>query len=103
MRQRTLLALVGGAAFLGVGIATLPASLLSARLPAELSLEGVSGSIWSGAAETVRLRGTPLGAASWSATPLALFAGRLDYQVELVRADGFLRGRIGASFGGTLS
>ncbi len=102
MRQRTLLALVGGVVFLGVGIATLPASLIVSHLPPGIAVEGVSGSIWSGAADAVRVRGAPLGAASWTAEPLALLSARLSYHVELTRADGFVRGRLAAALGGTL-
>ena len=103
MRQRTLLVLVGSLVFVGVGVATLPASLLTSHLPAEVTLEGVSGSIWNGAADTVRLRGAPLGAASWTAAPLSLLGGRLDYRLELASNDGFVRGRLVASLGGTLT
>ncbi len=103
MRQRTLLALVGGVVFIGVGIATLPASLVTSHLPPEITLEGVSGSIWSGAADTVRLRGAPLGSASWTAEPLSLLAGQLNYHLEVASPEGFVRGRLGASLGGALS
>ena len=102
MRQRTLIVLVGGVVFLGVGLATLPATLLVSHLPPGVTAEGVSGSVWSGAADLIRLRGQPLGAANWTAEPLALFSGRLNYHVELERPDGFVRGRLGASFGGAL-
>ena len=102
MRQRTLIVVVGGVVFLGVGLATLPASLLASHLPSEVTAEGVSGSVWSGAADVIRLRGQPLGAASWTAEPLALLSGRLNYHVELERPDGFARGRLGASLGGAL-
>ena len=103
MRQRTLLVLVGGIVFVSVGVATLPASLVTSHLPPELTLEGVSGSVWSGAADTVRLRGASLGSASWTAAPLSLLGGRLDYHLEVARPDGFVRGQVGASLGGTLS
>lgn len=103
MRQRTLFILVGGVVFLGVGIATLPASLVTSRLPPEVKLEGVSGSVWSGGADSVSWRGAALGSASWTAEPLALLTGHLNYHLELARTDGFVRGLLSASAGGTLS
>ena len=103
MRQRTLLVLVGGIVFVGVGVATLPASLVTSHLPPEITLEGVSGSIWSGAADTVRLRGAPLGAASWTAAPLSILGAHLEYHLELASSEGFVRGRVSAALGGTLT
>jgi general secretion pathway protein N len=102
MRQRTRLLAVGGTAFLGVAIATLPAALVANHLPAGLALEGAGGSVWSGGADRVRQRGTALGSASWKLEPLALLAGRLAYRIELTRADASLRGRIAATIGGAL-
>jgi general secretion pathway protein N len=102
MRQRTLLLTVGGAVFIVVLIATLPASLVASHLPAGLSAENVGGSVWNGGADLVRLRGAPLGALSWSFEPLALASGRLAYRIELGRRDGSVRGRVAATLGGTL-
>jgi general secretion pathway protein N len=102
MRQRTLLALVGGLVFVGVGVATLPASLLVGRLPPELRAEGVSGSLWNGAADALSLRGAPLGAVSWTADPAALLRARLEVDLDVRRPDGFVRGRLGTPPGGPL-
>jgi general secretion pathway protein N len=102
MRQRVLLAVIGAAVFLAVGIATLPASLLVARLPPDFRLQGAGGTVWHGAADSVRLRTVELGALRWDLDALALLHGRLEYEVALERADGHLRGRVGATAGGTL-
>ena len=102
MRQTWILIAVGIAVFVAVVIATLPASLLVDRLPPELALEGISGTVWNGAADQFRLRGTPLGTVHWAAEPAALLVGKLAYRVELARADGYLRGRLAATFGGAL-
>ena len=103
MRQTRVLILVGLAVFAAVIVATLPASLLAARLPADLALEGVSGTIWSGAADELRLRGAPLGSLSWSVEATALLGGSLAYHVEVIRPDGFVRGRIAATLRGALA
>jgi general secretion pathway protein N len=102
MRQRTLLALVGGGVFMGVAIATLPASLLVSHLPPDITVDGVGGSVWSGDADLVRVRGVALGAASWSIEPLGLLSGRLQYHLDLTRSDGSLHGRIAATAGALL-
>lgn len=103
MRQGTALALVGGLVFVAVGIATLPASLLVGRLPPELHADGVSGTVWNGGADSISLRGAPLGAVSWSAEPGSLLHGELGYQIEITRTDGFIRGHVAAALGGTLN
>ncbi len=102
MRQTRLLVLVGVAVFAAVIVATLPASLLASRLPSDLAVEGVSGSIWNGAADEVRLRGAPLGSLTWNVEPAALLRGSLAYHVEVLRPDGFLRGRVAATLSGAL-
>ena len=103
MRQAWLLGLVGIVVFVAVGVATLPASLLVGRLPPEIAVEGVSGTVWHGGADAVRLRGTPMGSVTWNSQPAALLHGELTYQVVMLRADGYLRGRITATAGGALS
>lgn len=103
MRQGVVLAAVGAAVFVGVGIATLPASLLVGRLPPDLKVEGVSGTVWNGGADAIRLRGKPLGGFNWNAEPAALLAGELAFQIEVTRPDGYIRGRIAATIGGALT
>ena len=102
MRQGLVLGGVGVLVFAAVAIATLPASLLLAHLPPELAAEGASGTVWSGAAETLTLRGVALGQLRWDAEPAALLHGRLAYRIELTRPDGQLRGRFAAGLGATL-
>jgi hypothetical protein len=98
--------LIGGVAvvaFAVAGVATLPASLVASRLPAQFALESPSGTVWRGAATQARWQGTPLGAVQWRAHPLSLFAGRADYSIDLVRPDGYVRGRVAVGLGGTVS
>ena len=103
MRQGPVLAGVGAAVFVGVAIATLPASLLVHHLPPDLKVEGASGTVWNGGADAIRLRGTPLGAFSWSVEPGALLHGELAFHIEVSRSDGFVRGRIAVTGGGALT
>lgn len=100
MRQGPLLALVGVLVFAAAGIATLPASLVVSRLPPQIAVEGASGTVWNGAATQASWQGTPLGALTWTAHPWSVVQGRADYSIELSRPDGYVRGRVSASFGG---
>jgi hypothetical protein len=100
VRQGALLALVGVVVFAVVGVATLPASVVTSRLPAQFRLDGASGTVWSGAALQASWQGTPLGALAWRAHPWSLLQGRADYSIELTRPDGFARGRVSATFDG---
>ncbi len=102
MRQGAVLAVVAAAAFLAVGIATLPASLVVSHLPPDLKVEGVSGTVWNGGADVLKLRGVPLGAFNWSVEPAALLAGELAFHIDVARPDGFVRGRVAATAGGAL-
>jgi general secretion pathway protein N len=103
VRQGIVIGVVGAAVFIGVGIATLPASLLVDRLPPDLKVEGVSGTVWNGGADAIRLRGTPLGAFNWNAEPGALLTGELAFHIEVTRPDGYVRGRIALTIGGALT
>lgn len=103
MRQGVVLGVVAAAAFVAVGIATLPASLVASHLPPDLKVDGVSGTIWNGGADTLRLRGVSLGAFNWSVEPAALLSGELAFHIEVTRPDGFVRGRVAATAGGTLT
>jgi hypothetical protein len=100
VRQGILLTVVGVTVFAVVGVATLPASVVTSRLPPQFGVEGASGTVWRGAATQVRWQGIPLGALQWQAHPLSLLTGRADYSIELTRPDGHARGRIAATFGG---
>jgi general secretion pathway protein N len=102
MRQGVVLALVGAAVFVVVGIVTLPASLVAPRLPPEVRLDGVRGSIWNGSAARFAYDGVPLGRLDWRARPLELFSGRLAYAIDLAHPEGFVRGRVSTALGGTL-
>ena len=103
MRQGPILAVVGVAVFAGVVVATLPASLLVNRLPPDLKVEGVSGTVWNGGADAIRLRGTPLGSFSWSLEAGSLVKGELAFHIDVTRSDGFVRGRIALTAGGALT
>jgi hypothetical protein len=88
MRHKGLLAL-GACAVLGFAIATLPASLVAGRV-ARHGVEATSwtGTIWSGTAQGLAVRGQALGTAQWSLSPSSLLAARLGGHARLAPQDG---------------
>lgn len=78
-------------------LATLPAGYATAwlqkRVP-ELQLTGVSGSVWSGAAQEVVWRGQPWGYLHWIFDWSAPFRGHLGFHLDLSALDLALRARV---------
>jgi general secretion pathway protein N len=83
MRRTRLLVAAGVAAFLVFLVAFLPASMLLRFVPAEVALEGISGTIWRGAAASIAVKGTPLGRLRWSSRPWRLLLLQAEYRVAL--------------------
>jgi general secretion pathway protein N len=88
MRRTRLLIAAGVAAFLFFLVALLPASMLLRFVPHEVSLDGVSGTIWRGTATSVAIKGTPLGRLRWTSRPWRLLLLQIGYDVLLEPADG---------------
>ena len=77
MRYKWLVVL-GVMAVLGFAVATLPASLVAGRVEKYgVSASSWTGSIWSGAARDLSVRGKVLGSARWSVSPWALLSARV--------------------------
>ncbi len=93
---------LGVVAFAAAIILTLPARVAwSWVAPDGVALHNSSGSVWNGRADGVSVSGVPLGAPEWDAAALALFTGRLAWDINLDRPDGFLNGRIAIPFTGS--
>jgi general secretion pathway protein N len=88
MRRPALLVAAGAAAFIVFLVVFLPASILLRFLPAEVSLSGVSGTVWRGQADDVAIRGRPVGSISWSNRPWRLLLLQLDYAVRYLPEGG---------------
>jgi general secretion pathway protein N len=98
-RFRWLVA-VGLAALACFTVATLPASLIAGFVQRSgLSATEYSGSLWSGVARDVSLRGATLGELRWRARPLALLRGRIAADLALARPDGSVSATVAAGFG----
>jgi general secretion pathway protein N len=81
---------LGVGAYLLVLVTTFPAARVSGMLEdrvADLSLNGVSGSVFSGQAAQVVYQGLDLGPVRWRFSPLALLLGRIEYRIELAHRD----------------
>ena len=94
---------VGLAAALGIALVTLPAQVLTGQLK-RLGLESVAltGTVWSGHAQGLSWRSTPLGDVRWSLAPGELLRGRVGADLLLARPDGSASAHVSVSFGGDL-
>lgn len=102
MRIRTLV-ILGLVVFVGVLVATLPASLVASRLPPSVVLDGTYGTAFSGGAEGLAVNGTPLGEVEWSLRPASLLGLDLGYHVDVKGPGGEAHGDVTAGFGGKLT
>jgi general secretion pathway protein N len=94
---------VGLAALACFAVATLPASLVSALLQRSgISAAAYSGTIWSGVASDVALRGATLGELRWHVHPMALLRARAAADVTFAGSDGSASASVSAGLGGTV-
>ena len=104
MRRAHLRAwLLGIVAFLLFLVANLPADYVApwmARHVPGLQLSGISGSLFSGRAESVHLGAEDLGAVDWNFDWLAPFTATLGYRVHVHDADRDLSARLDTGLGG---
>lgn len=84
--RRLFLVLLVFAVAAAIGIATCPATLawryVAARAGA-VQIDGISGSVWNGHAQTLRVVGHPLGAFDWQLAVLPLLHRKLQASVQL--------------------
>jgi|HubBroStandDraft_1064217.scaffolds.fasta_scaffold18128_5 hypothetical protein len=77
--------LIGVIAIAAVVVATLPASLLKRFLPASVSAQDFSGSLWHGSAGTITFNSRNAGALEWQLHPSALFKLAIEADVHWVK------------------
>lgn len=70
--------------------------------PDSISVSGIRGTVWNGSATEANLAGVYASNLSWSFRPLALFTGRLAYDVTVNPAGGYLESVAAVGFGGDL-
>jgi hypothetical protein len=69
-------------------------------VPPGVSINGIRGTVWSGAAGHVSASGVYVGNVRWRIKPLRLLAGKLAYAIEGRPAAGFLDANVAVGFGG---
>lgn len=94
MTRRSYLAAADIAAFLVFVVAMVPARQLTDRLPPDIEMRGVAGTIWSGQASGLNVRGAELGAIDWSCRPWRLLALEWSCRVRLRPPGGELDGDV---------
>ncbi len=74
----------GVIAFAAMLVANLPAAQVLPRisLPEGTAISGVTGTVWSGSAESIRWSGVTLYHPKWQVNPLALLLGRLSLEIN---------------------
>jgi len=92
----------GIAAFLVFLIAMVPASQLSRRLPPDIAMSGVGGTIWSGHAAGLNVRGQSLGALNWFCRPWRLLFLEWSCRVTLRPAGGEVSADLAGGLDGTI-
>jgi general secretion pathway protein N len=95
---------LGIGAFIVFALVTLPAEVVLSRVASPaISFSGVSGTLWNGRAQALRVAGIHAGSAEWDLHVLSLFTGRLSADVKLTRTDGFAQGEVTVTPSGQLA
>lgn len=97
MKRPVVYASLGLLAYLISLVATFPAALahrwaepLLKGVPVQL--EGIEGDIWTGRVNSLHVQRRPLGALSWSLSPVALLLGTLELDWALAMGEGSVQG-----------
>ncbi len=85
-------------------ITSLPASVvLSAiKLPGNLSLTSVSGTVWSGKVRKVRVSGIELGSLNWDLHPFNFIFGELSASVSIINEEQYIKTEVNFSTSGKI-
>ncbi|MCW8845241.1 MAG: type II secretion system protein N [Gammaproteobacteria bacterium] len=99
MNFKRLLILGIAGFFIGL-VANAPARLITYFLPANVSLEGVAGTVWNGSARQLVVNKIAAGKLGWHVIPSSLLRARLELGLDAQLPDGALSGRAAIGFGG---
>lgn len=102
MKRIVLLSALGVGTFLFFLITATPAAFVLNFLPQrdDYSIQGVSGSLWDGRFERVRISGLGLGPVDWQLRASRLLLARADADVSVGLGGGRISGRVIADRGG---
>ena len=102
--SRRAIIIIASLLFVGSLIWNIPASfvwsLVQPRLPAQASLSGLTGTLWSGQVRSMHVRGIEQGALVWSWNPAQAFVGRLGLDVSWLPRNGRVDAELKAGLGG---
>ncbi|MDY6946618.1 MAG: type II secretion system protein N [Pseudomonadota bacterium] len=103
MKRLWPLVVLGVSAFVIFALVTLPATVVVSWLDsADVSVGGVSGSIWNGRAQVLQIRGAHIGSVEWQLHLLPLLTAHASADVKVTRIDGFATAQLSASPTGTV-
>ncbi len=103
MPSKKLLIFVGVLALLAGILARLPASLITDRINVNgASIEGVRGTVWNGAIESLVVNGEPVAPIAWKLHPSAFLRGKAKADVTVLPRDSRISGTVEASLGGAM-
>jgi general secretion pathway protein N len=103
MKRVWPLVALGIGAFIVFALVTLPASVVLSRIDSPaVSFSGISGTLWNGRAQALRVGGLHAGSVEWDLHVLPLFTGSLSTDVKITRTDGFAQGEVTAAPSGRL-
>lgn len=100
MLRRSLFVAAGIAAFLVFLVAMVPAKQLASRLPAEIVMTGVGGTIWSGHATGLVINGWAAGGVEWFCRPWRVLLLEWSCHVNVKPQGGEVAGDVSGGFGG---
>ncbi len=100
MSRKSLLVTGGIIAFLVFLVALVPATVLTRWLPPDVAVSGLDGTVWSGRAASLSLRGRALGTAGWSCRPWPLLLLEWSCRVELQPPGGTVSALLSGDFNG---
>ena len=103
MRTNTLLIGVGFASFVLFTLISIPASVVTNRLPDQVRFGGVEGTLWRGTVGSIDVSGWRLRDARWDLNPAALLIGRLSASVSARAAGGEINADASVSVSGAMS
>ncbi|HEY6645465.1 type II secretion system protein N [Povalibacter sp.] len=97
MKKIWPLVALGIAAYIVFALVTLPARVITSRLPPDIVIAGAEGTAWNGRAPVVIVGGANVGSITWKLHALPLLALKLQADVKVTRSQGFLQGTVSVS------
>jgi general secretion pathway protein N len=97
------LLVLGVAGFLIGLLVSAPARLIAFVLPANVALDGLSGTVWNGSARQLAVDNMAIGKLDWQVTPSSLLRGRLGLEVSIQLPDGALSGKAALGLRGIIT